>query len=181
VSHYYDEAFSYTGTRVIVAGAQNSAVETALDLYRHNVDVTMVCREPEIGQNVKYWIRPDLENRIKEGSIRAFFNTEIEEIFEKGCKVKNNQSGTKDELAADFFLLMTGYRPNESFIRSMGVDMDQETLVPVHNKETMETNRKGIYVAGSTVAGCKPSLVFIENGREHAKMIMKNISLEAVK
>ena len=175
VTHYYDEGFAYTGTKALVVGGMNSAVETALDLFRNGAETTMVVREPELGDKIKPWIKPDIENRIKEGSVKAFFNTEIQEISEKQCTLKNNRDNSSHEEPADFVFLMTGYRPDAKFLRSAGIALDEETLIPQFDENTMESNREGIYLAGSALAGCKPSLVFIENGREHARVIMEKI------
>lgn len=175
VTHYYDEGFAYTGTDALVVGGMNSAVETSLDLFRHGANVTLVVREAELGDKVKPWIRPDIENRIKEGSIQAFFNTELKEINKKHTMVINHQTNEEWYQKSDFVFLMTGYRPDEALFRSMGIEMDEESLVPTLDAQ-FQTNRRGLYIAGSASAGCKPSLVFIENGVEHSRIIVEDIA-----
>jgi len=174
VTHYYTEPFAYASTNVTVIGGRNSAVETALDLYRHGAHVTLVHRGPKLG-SVKYWILPDVENRIKEDAINAYFNYEVQEISPKKLIIKNNQNQKLKTINADFVIALIGYRPDEKLLNSAGVHLDNETLIPEYNKHTFETNVRGIYIAGSVACGCKIWDIFIENGREHSKPIMKNI------
>ncbi len=170
VSHYYTEPFAYAKTKVVVVGGQNSAVETALDLFRHGVDVTLVHRGETLGTSVKSWVRPDIENRIKNKEITAYFSTEISEIQEKQLHLSNNQI-----LDADFVLLLTGYRPDMTLLNSLGVTFDQTSLIPSHQETTRETNISGIYVAGSIGCGAETGSIFIENGREHAKNVKAHV------
>lgn len=174
VKHYYDEPHPYFGQKVIVVGAANSAVDVALETYRKGADVTMVVREPEINQRVKYWVRPDIENRIKESSIKAYFNANITEIREKEVDIEGEDG--KFTLANDFVLAMTGYQPNFNFLKSLGITIDtDEMLTPNHNPETMESNVPGIYLAGVICGGLQTNKWFIENSRVHAGIIINEI------
>lgn len=176
VTHYYDEAFRYTHTKVAVIGGRNSAVEAALDLYRHGVDVTLLHRGPSLGESVKYWIRPDIENRIKNREIRALFSTVVERIEPGVVHVRNTESGEGSTVEADFVLAMIGHRPDEEFLRNAGVDLHPRTLVPTYDPETFETNVEGLYVAGSVACGCETWNIFIENGRAHAQPVIRHIA-----
>lgn len=174
VKHYYDEPHPYFGQKVIVVGAANSAVDVALETYRKGAEVTMVVREPEINPRVKYWVRPDIENRIKESSIAAYFDSSITEIRETEVDIKT-PNGSKT-LSNDFVLAMTGYQPNFSFLQSLGITIgDDEMQTPTHNPETMETNIEGIYLAGVICGGLQTNKWFIENSRVHAEVIVKKI------
>lgn len=174
VKHYYDEPHPYFGQKVIVVGAANSAVDVALETYRKGADVTMVVREPEINQRVKYWVRPDIENRIKESSIKAYFNANIAEIREKEVDIEGEDG--KFTLANDFVLAMTGYQPNFNFLKSLGITIGtDEMLTPNHNPETMESNIPGIYLAGVICGGLQTNKWFIENSRVHAGIIINEI------
>ncbi|MCS6807462.1 MAG: YpdA family putative bacillithiol disulfide reductase [Bacteroidota bacterium] len=174
VSHYYDEPFRYALCDVVVVGGRNSAVEAALDLWRHGARVTLVHRKPELGLSVKYWIRPDIENRIKYGEIAARFNTVVQRIEPHAVHVQNLETRKQEVLAADFVFLLIGYRPDERLLRSAGVELSGN-LIPVYNPETFETNVPGLYVAGSVLCGCETWSIFIENGRNHAKPIIEHI------
>lgn len=175
VKHYYDEPHPYFGQKVIVVGAANSAVDVALETYRKGAEVTMVVREPEINPRVKYWVRPDIENRIKESSIQAYFDSSITEIRDKEVDIKTPKGA--ETLANDFVLAMTGYQPNFSFLKSIGVEIGADDMqTPNHNPETMETNVKGIYLAGVICGGLQTNKWFIENSRVHAELIIEGIA-----
>jgi thioredoxin reductase (NADPH) len=173
VSHYYTEGHPYFKKNVAVIGGKNSAVEAALDLYHHGVNVTLIHRGESFGKSVKYWILPDIENRIKEGKIRALFNTVVEEIRETKVVVRNRE-GKRWEIENDFVFAMTGYRPNIPFLQSIGIKIDANGT-PVHHPKTLETNVPGMYIAGVITAGVEGSKVFIENLRNHGKEIIGHI------
>ena len=175
VSHYYKEPHPYFGMDLIVVGAANSAVDVALETYRKGAkSVTLVIREKEVGQNVKYWARPDIVNRIEEGSIRAYFESEIAEIKPKSVRIQTPK-GSK-ELENDFVLAMTGYQPNFSLLESLGVEFHQDEFnTPVYDQNTMESSQKGVYLAGVVCGGLKTNKWFIENSRVHATQIMQAI------
>jgi thioredoxin reductase (NADPH) len=176
VHHYYKEPHLYYDQKVVVVGAANSAVDVALETYRKGADVTMVIRESAIQDNVKYWVKPDIENRIKEGSIKAYFNSELKEVRENEVDITTLEGVTTIE--NDFVLAMTGYKPDFSFLKSIGVDMvlDGEALVPCHSPETLETNVPGIFLAGVICGGTVTNKWFIENSREHADRVVHQIS-----
>lgn len=178
VSHYYDEPFRYTHTRVTVVGGRNSAVEAALDLYRHGVQVTLVHRKPTLGSSVKYWVRPDMENRLRNGEIRGLFSTVVEEITPGALRVRNTETDEVAIVGADFVLAMIGHRPDEHLLRSAGVALDERTLIAAYNPDTFETNVEGLYVAGSVACGCETWNIFIENGRAHALPIIRHIAVQ---
>lgn len=174
VSHYYDEPHLYVNQKVAVIGASNSSVDAALECYRKGADVTMIVRKPAIGERVKYWVKPDIENRIKEGSIKAYFNSDVKEITEKSI-VFENPEGTQT-IANDFILALTGYQPNFDFLRKIGVDLaEDDFLKPTYNQETMETNVDNLYLAGVICGGLETHKWFIENSIIHAEMIISNI------
>lgn len=175
VSHYYDEAYKYSLTNVLVVGGANSAIETALDLYRNGANVSLVHMFPGIDQNAKYWIVPDLENRIKKGDIKAYFNSVVTAIASKTVAIRNLETGVEQNLPIDFVFLMTGYRPDSDFLSKTGVKLNGENLIPEINPDTYETNIRGIYVAGSIVGGEETAKVFIENGRLHGAVIVNDI------
>lgn len=180
VSHYYKEAHPYYGQRLVVIGAANSAVDAALECYRKGADVTMIVREEKISDRVKYWVKPDIENRIKEGSIKAIFKAEIKEITEASVII--TVDGKKQVLDNDFVLAMTGYEPNFSFLEKIGIDIARdEKCVPLHNPDTMETNMPNIYLAGVICGGLETNKWFIENSRIHAIRIMEQIIASEVK
>ncbi len=174
VKHYYDEPHPYFGQKVIVVGAANSAVDVALETWRKGAEVTMVIREPSIVESVKYWVKPDIENRIEEGSISAFFNSKVLEIREREVDIQTPK-GNKT-LENDFVLAMTGYKPDFTLLESMGVTfMDDEFRTPNYSSETHESNVDGIYLAGVVCGGLKTNKWFIENSREHAPVIIESI------
>ena len=173
VKHYYKEPHFYAYQKVLVVGANNSAVDAALETWRRGADVTMVIRTGEIG-NVKYWIKPDIENRIKEGSIKAYFHSSVKAIREAEVDIE-----TPDGLVTlknDWVLAMTGYKPNFKMLRSFGVQLaDNEKQCPTYHPDTMETNVPGIYLAGVVCGGMDTHIWFIENSRDHADKIAKAI------
>ena len=175
VSHYYTESFLYTHMDVVVIGGRNSAVETALDLYRHGARVNLVHRGPELG-SVKYWVLPDIMNRIKQGAITAHFNSEIVEIKRGEVIIRNKTTNALKTLKADFVIPLIGYRPDERLLRNSRVNLDEKTLIPEYNPKTFETNIPGLYIAGSVACGCETWNIFIENGRAHAQPIINDIS-----
>jgi thioredoxin reductase (NADPH) len=175
VTHYYREPFAYTGQRVAIVGAKNSAAKAALDCYRHGADVTLVVRGGAISDRVKYWIKPDLENRIKEGAIKARFDTTVERIDEASVVVRG--PGGVETIGNDWVLAMTGYRPDYGFLTSLGVGIaDDEHRTPIVNDTTFETTRPGVYMAGTVCGGLLTSRWFIENGRFHAQQIVRHIA-----
>jgi thioredoxin reductase (NADPH) len=174
VKHYYDEPHPYFGQKIVVVGAANSAVDVALETWRKGAEVTMVIREENIRESVKYWSKPDIENRIKENSIRAYFNSEIIRITPTTVEIKTPE-GIKI-LENDFVLAMTGYQPPFDFMKSMGIQFQtDEFQTPVYNEQTMESNVPNLYLAGVVCGGLKTNKWFIENSRDHAKLIIKNI------
>lgn len=176
VKHFYDDPHPYVGQRVLVIGAANSACDVALETFYKGAEVTMAIREPEIYPKVKYWIRPNIENRIKEGSIKAYFNTTVSEI--RPCHAVLNTPDGEVVIDNDFVLAMTGYKPNYDLFAKLGlVISDDEHKVPVHNPETLETPLQGVYVAGVINSGLQTSKLFIENTRVHSKMIIDHILL----
>ncbi|HEV2416610.1 MAG TPA: YpdA family putative bacillithiol disulfide reductase [Terriglobia bacterium] len=174
VSHYYGDAHAFYRRKVVVIGAANSAAVAALDLYRHGADVTLIHHGPELSRHIKYWIMPDLKNRIKEGSIRAYFDSRVKQITPDHLCVEKT-SGETFHVNADFVFALTGYHPDFDLIRSAGVELDPATLRPKCNKETLETNVPGLYLAGVIIAGRNTNEIFIENGRFHGKQIVENI------
>ena len=173
VKHYYKEAHPFVMQKVAVVGASNSAVDAALEIYRKGGEVTMIVRGAEIGERVKYWVRPDIINRIEEGSIKAYFNAEISEITENNISV-NTSEGIL-QLENDFVVALTGYQPNFAFLENAGIKISEEKKIPQYDERTMETNVKGLYLAGVICGGLETHKWFIENSRVHAKMIVKTI------
>jgi thioredoxin reductase (NADPH) len=174
VFHYYRDPHPYYACDVVVIGGKNSAAEAALDLWRHGARVTLVHRGPQMHANVKYWVRPDIENRIKAGEITAYFNSTVQEINED-CVLVRTPSGTR-RLKNDFVFALTGYHPDYDFLRSVGIELATAQLRPVCDPENLESNVPGIYVAGVIVAGSRTSEIFIENGRFHGKLIAGHLS-----
>lgn len=171
VKHYYDEPHPYFGQKVAVIGAANSAVDVALETWRKGAEVTMIIREPALRESVKYWVKPDIENRIKEGSIKAFFSSEVIRITQDQIEIKT-PSGT-ETLENDFVLAMTGYQPPFDFMKAIGITFhDDEYHTPVYNEETMESNVTNLYLAGVVCGGLKTNKWFIENSRIHAEIII---------
>src|SRR3982751_2445847 len=175
VKHYYPEPYPYVRQKVAVIGARNSAAKAALDCYRHGADVTLIVRSAKLSDKIKYWIKPDLENRIKEGSIRAHFNTTVEEIRPSSMLLKTWTGSI--EIENDWVVAMTGYRPDYSFLEALNLEIrDDPYRTPVYDENTFETSRRGIYLAGTVCGGLKTGRWFIENGRFHAQQIAKHMA-----
>ena len=175
VSHYYKEPHPYYRRKVVIVGGKNSAAEAALELFRAGAHVTLVHRRATLGDSIKYWVRPDIENRIKEGSIAARFETRVAEITPESVVVEpagGNASG-REAIPADAVLLLTGYRPDVDLMRRSGIRCDDETLAPELDPETFETNVRNLFIAGGAVAGRNTGSIFIENGRFHGERIIK--------
>lgn len=174
VSHYYSEPFSSYKRNVAVIGGKNSAAIAALELYRHGASVTLIHRKEKLSDGIKYWILPDIENRIKEGSIAAFFLTEVKEIKAGSIVLENSDKG-RFSIPNDVVFALIGYHPDIAMLRSIGMETNPETMAPIYDEGTMETNIKGLYVAGSIAAGKNNNKIFIENGRLHGKSIVSSI------
>ena len=176
VKHYYDDPHPYFGMKIAIVGAGNSAVDVALETFRKGCkEVSMVIREPKLNSNIKYWVKPDIENRIKEKSIKAYFNSRITKITDK--KIELNTKNKKIVLENDFVLAMTGYQPNFNFLKKVGIKIGTDkNKTPIHNKKTMETNISGLYLAGVICGGLKTNKWFIENSREHSINIINHIN-----
>lgn len=174
VRHYYEDAHPYVGKKVLVVGAANSACDLALELYRKGAQVSMAIRGSEINPRVKYWIRPNIENRISEGSIQAFFHTRVKGIRPSEVELEGPEGVFT--LENDFVLAMTGYRPNFAFLGRLGIRLSEdEACIPEHDPETYQTNLPGVYIAGVVCAGMLTSKLFIENTRDHAAVIVGDI------
>jgi len=174
VLHYYSEPHPYFAQKIVVVGAANSAVDVALETYRKGADVTMVIREDSIRESVKYWVKPDIENRIKEGSIKAYFNSQLTRITDSTVELKTPEGNII--LENDFVLAMTGYQPPFDFMKACGIKFQaDEFQTPVYNEHTMETNVPNLYLAGVVCGGLKTNKWFIENSRIHAEMIIKHL------
>jgi len=174
VMHYYKDPHFYALQKVVVVGSSNSAIDVALETYRKGAEVTLVIRGEEVSHRVKYWVRPDIINRIKEGSIKAYFNSNLTAIREHDVDIQ-----TPDGLVTipnDFVMAMTGYRPNFDFLKKIGIHLSTDAkCIPHYNHETMETNLPGVYLAGVVCGGMDTHLWFIENSRIHAEMIVGDI------
>jgi thioredoxin reductase (NADPH) len=171
VSHYYTEAHPYYRQRVVIVGGKNSAAEAALELYRAGAHVTLVHRRAALGDSIKYWVRPDIENRIKEGSVAARFETQVVEI--RPTEVVVERQGVQESIPAEAVFLLTGYHPDVELMRRAGITCDPETLTPALNSETFESNVPNLFIAGGAVAGKNTGNIFIENGRFHGERIVK--------
>lgn len=175
VRHYYKEAHEYAFRKVLVVGANNSSVDAALECWRKGAEVTMVIRKNEINSRVKYWVKPDIENRIAEGSIKAYFESNITEIRENEVEIQTPNG--KVTIENDFVLALTGYKPDLNFLEKIGIQLSNDELkIPVYNPETMETNVEGLFLAGVVCGGMQTHKWFIENSRVHANMIVDFIS-----
>ncbi|EJF99338.1 YpdA family putative bacillithiol disulfide reductase [Flavobacterium sp. F52] len=175
VRHYYKEAHEYAFRKVLVVGANNSSVDAALECWRKGAEVTMVIRKNEINNRVKYWVKPDIENRIAEGSIKAYFESNITEIRENEVEIQTPNG--KVTIENDFVLALTGYKPDLNFLEKIGIQLSNDELkIPVYNPETMETNVEGLFLAGVVCGGMQTHKWFIENSRVHANMIVDFIS-----
>lgn len=174
VTHYYKEPHPYYGQKVLVVGANNSAVDAALETYRKGAQVTMVIRDEEIGKRVKYWVRPDIVNRINEGSIKAFFQSSVRAIHPDTVDIDTPHGMAT--IHNDYVIAATGYQPNFDWLCKIGINLsDDDKLYPQYNKETQESNLKGIYLAGVVCGGMDTHVWFIENSRVHAEQIVKHI------
>ncbi|MEX0608174.1 MAG: YpdA family putative bacillithiol disulfide reductase [Balneolaceae bacterium] len=174
VKHYYDEPHPYAWQNVLVVGAGNSGVDTALECYRGGANVTMVVKHDTIKPTVKYWVKPDIENRIKNNEIAAYFNSELKEIREKEVVLDTPKGEVV--LENDFVLAMTGYHPNYTLMEMLEVELtEDEKCMPVYNEDSLETSTKGVYVAGVVCGGKDTSRLFIENSRVHAEQIAAHI------
>ena len=176
VLHYYNESHPYYQMNIAIVGAGNSAVDVALDTYRKGAkSVTMIIREKEIGKNIKYWVKPDIVNRIESGEIRAHYESELIEIKEKTIIIKS--SNGQKEIENDFVLAMTGYQPNYNILKKLGIKINNDEFkTPIFNESTMETNVNGVFIAGVICGGLKTNKWFIENSRDHSKKIISSIS-----
>src|ERR1700761_199880 len=177
VKHYYHEPHPYFAQDVLVIGGKNSATIAALDLWRHGARVTLVHRGAELHRHIKYWIKPDIENRIKNGEIAAYFNTTVTGITEDAVTLQT--PGGEKTLPNNFVFALTGYKPDFAFIESLGVTLDPKNArCPICDPATLESNAKGIYLAGVIVAGERTNEIFIENGRFHGDLIAKDIAVK---
>ncbi len=172
VAHYYSEPHPYFAKKVAVIGGKNSAVEAALDLYRNGAEVTLIHRGESLKKDIKYWVLPDILNRIERKEIPALLSSQVEEIHERTILVRT-PSG-REVLENDFVLALIGYHPDIDFLRSMGIEVDSKTMVPTHDPQTLESNVPGIYVAGALISGRMTNKIFIENGRFHGRQIFKH-------
>lgn len=174
VRHYYDHPHRYALQKVSVIGASNSAIDAALEIYRKGGDVTLLVRGSEISDRVKYWVKPDVLNRIAEGSIQVEYNAEINKITETDVEILQN--GESKLISSDFVLALTGYQPNFEMLQQFGISLSEDDLkIPTYNEETMESNIENLYLAGVVCGGMNTHLWFIENSIIHADMIIKDI------
>lgn len=173
VKHYYKDPHYYAKQKVIVVGASNSAIDVALETWRKGAEVTLVVRGSEVSSRVKYWVRPDIINRIEEGSIKAYFNSELAAVREYEVDIRTPEGIVT--IPNDFVMAMTGYKPNFDFLKKIGVNLSEDKFKPEYNPDTMETNLPGMYLAGVVCGGLDTHLWFIENSRVHAEMILKDI------
>ena len=174
VSHYYGEPFAWYRKHVVVVGGKNSAAETALDLFRNGAHVTIVHRHAALGDGIKYWVRPDIENRIAEGSVRARFNATVQEIT--AAEVIARTPEGVERIPADGVLLLTGYRADNQLLASAGVEILNNGEYPTHDAQTYETNVPGLFLAGAVIAGRQSGRIFIENGRFHGEQVIAEIA-----
>jgi thioredoxin reductase (NADPH) len=173
VSHYYTDAHPYYRQRVVVVGGRNSAAEASLELFRAGAHVTLVHRQAALGETIKYWVKPDIENRIKEGSIAARFESNVVAITPTAVAI--DTKGTREELPAEGVFLLTGYHPDVGLMRRAGIECHPETLAPTLNPETFETNVTNLFIAGGAVGGRQTGNIFIENGRFHGERIVSTL------
>lgn len=181
VHHYYREPYPFFGLDVVVVGGRNSAVETALDLYRNGARVTIIHRGTRFGDGVKYWIRPDIENRIADGSIKVLWNSRIEEIRPESVIIGSVDGSERSEIACRAVIAHIGYRPDQALFDACAIDYDPVTLVPVYDPRTFETNVPGLFLAGSVACGCQTWEIFIENSREHAVTVVEEIARRSLR
>ncbi len=173
VRHYYKDPHYYSMQKVVVVGASNSAIDVALETFRKGAEVTLVIRDAEVSQRVKYWVRPDIINRIKEGSIKAYFNSKLKAVRPSEVDIETPEG--KITIENDFVMAMTGYQPDFEFLKKLGVNLRGDKFMPEHNYDTMETNIPGLYLAGVVCGGLDTHMWFIENSRCHAEMIIGDI------
>ncbi|HMG08455.1 MAG TPA: YpdA family putative bacillithiol disulfide reductase [Mucilaginibacter sp.] len=173
VKHYYKDPHYYTLQKVVVVGSSNSAIDVALETYRKGAEVTLVVRGSEISNRVKYWVRPDIINRIKEGCIKAYFNSNLQAIRKHEVDIKTPEGIIT--IPNDYVMAMTGYKPNFNFLKKLGIILSEDKFIPQYNHQTMETNLPGLYLAGVVCGGLDTHLWFIENSRIHADMIINDI------
>ena len=174
VTHYYKDPHFYAKQKVAIIGASNSAIDAALECYRKGAEVTLIIRGPEVGKRVKYWVRPDIINRIEEGSIKAYYNATVKEIQKDEIIIDTPEGNITIE--NDYVLALTGYMPNFEFLEKLGIELsDDKKRLPNYNSETMETTISGLYLAGVICGGMETHKWFIENSRVHAKTIMAHI------
>ena len=177
VTHYYNEPHPYADQKIVVVGGGNSGVDVALETFRRGAEVTMVLNKDRLEKNVKYWVLPDIENRISEGSIKVYYNSTVTEIREKEVDIFTPEG--KVTIANDFVLAMTGYQPDLKFLESIGINISGDgAKIPQYDEETFETNIKGIYLAGVVCGGMETGRWFIENARYHAENIFEHLSRE---
>jgi bacillithiol disulfide reductase len=174
VLHYYNEPHGYYRKRVVIVGGGNSAAETALELYRSGAHVTLVHRHPQLKPSIKYWVRPDIDNRIKEGSVTGLFNANVSEI--QPTVVVVEREGKREDVPADAVFLLTGYHPDADLFRRAGIRVKKDTMAPEFNPATFETNVPGLFLAGGAICGRDTSNIFIENGRFHGETIVDVIA-----
>jgi thioredoxin reductase (NADPH) len=180
VTHYYKDPHFYAFQKVIVVGASNSAVDAALETWRKGAEVTMVVRKDQIGERVKYWVRPDIINRINEGSIKAYFNSSIKEIRQDEVDIQTPEGSVT--IKNDWVIAMTGYQPSLDFLRNLGILLsDDDVKKPTYDEGSYETNIKNIFIAGVICGGMNTHRLFIENSREHAKKILETIKARTKK
>lgn len=173
VSHYYSEAHPFFDREVVVVGAGNSAADAALELFRGGARVTLVHRKPDLSGSLKYWVAPDMANRIKNLEIKAFFETEVVEVLPTTVRLRHVTTGEETIIKNDMVFALIGYHADYDFLRSMGIELDATTLKPRLNAKTLESNVPGLYMAGVVIAGVENNKVFIENGRFHGKQIIE--------
>ncbi|MFI5139948.1 MAG: YpdA family putative bacillithiol disulfide reductase [Sphingobacteriales bacterium] len=179
VRHYYQDPNYYALQKVVVVGSSNSAIDVALETFRKGAEVTLVVRGADIGERVKYWIRPDIVNRIKEGAIKAYFNSNLKAIRQYEVDIETPEGAAT--IPNDFVMAMTGYQPNFAFLEKMGIKSSKDRFIPQYNHETMESNVPGLYLAGVVVGGMDTHLWFIENSRIHAELIIGDIMGKVVR
>jgi thioredoxin reductase (NADPH) len=175
VSHYYKDAHPFYNRDVAVIGGANSAAIAALDLYRHGARVTLIHRGAQLRESIKYWIMPDIENRIKNGEVKAYFQTIVTEIGQNSIRIRSLVSDEESELPNDFVFALTGYHTDNDFLRVIGITIDRDTMKPAFDPETLESNVPGIYLAGVVTAGKDTGKIFIENGRFHGGKIIEDL------
>jgi len=172
VKHYYDEAHPYVGQKVLVIGGANSGCDVALETWQKGAEVTMAVRNPILYEKVKYWILPNIKNRIKEGAIKAYFNTVVTRIEDKYVHLRNSEEGNF-KIENDFVLAMTGYKPDYELLERLGIPISEDEFkLPDYDERTLESSLKGVFLAGVINSGMRTSKLFIENTRHHAKIII---------